>query len=156
MDPLKKYSDQEIFHILKELEFFDIISSNNKYITKKELIKKYLNFKIKESGINISLGKKQLLCFARAILKNAKIIVLDEATAALDQKTEDIIQKSIDNYFKNSTVFSIAHRIKCVLDFDRIMVFDEGKLKEFDEPKKLLSQKDSLFSELYNKEMIDE
>ena len=156
VDPLKKYSDQEIFHILKELEFFDIISSNNKYITKKELIKKYLNFKIKESGINISLGKKQLLCFARAILKNAKIIVLDEATAALDQKTEDIIQKSIDNYFKNSTVFSIAHRIKCVLDFDRIMVFDEGKLKEFDEPKKLLSQKDSLFSELYNKEMIDE
>ena len=155
VDPLKKYNDEEIFNILKELEFFDIIK-NNKCEDKNELINKYLSFKIKESGINVSLGKKQLLCFARAILKNSKIIVLDEATAALDQKTEDIIQKAIDTYFKNCTVFSIAHRIECVLDFDRIMVFDEGELKEFDNPKKLLSQKNSLFSQLYNKEMNEE
>ena len=115
-------------------------------------MKECLNYKIKADGGNISLGKKQLLCFARAVLKNSKIIVMDEATACLDQKTQAIILKAIDKYFKNSTLLSIAHRIETVLNFDRIMVFDEGRLKEFDKPSELLKQKNSIFFKLYYEE----
>jgi ABC-type multidrug transport system fused ATPase/permease subunit len=148
VDPLNQYSDQEIFQILDELEFFDSINIRNKiYINKynNDYIKQCLNYKIKENGNNISLGNKQLLCFARAVLKNSKIIIMDEATATLDQKTQSIILKAINKYFKNNTLFSIAHRIESVLNFDRIMVFDEGKLKEFDKPSELLKQKNSIF-----------
>ena len=155
VDPLKEYSDKEIFDILEELEFFDSINIRNKiFINKydKYCINLCLNYKIKENGGNISLGNKQLLCFARAVLKNSKIIIMDEATASLDQKTQSIILKAIDKYFKNSTIFSIAHRIESVLKFDRIMVFDEGKLKEFDKPTELLKQKNSLFFKLYYEE----
>ena len=155
VDPLKQYSDLEIFNILEELEFFDSINIRNKiYINKynKDYIQLCLNYKIKENGTNISLGNKQLLCFARAVLKNSKIIIMDEATASLDQKTQSIILKSIEKYFKNSTLFSIAHRIESVLNFDRIMVFDEGKLKEFDKPNELLKQKNSIFYKLYYEE----
>ena len=155
VDPLKQYSDLEIFNILEELEFFDSINIRNKiYINKynKDYIKLCLNYKIKENGTNISLGNKQLLCFARAVLKNSKIIIMDEATSSLDQKTQSIILKSIEKYFKNSTLFSIAHRIESVLNFDRIMVFDEGKLKEFDKPNELLKQKNSIFYKLYYEE----
>ena len=155
VDPLKQYSDKEIFDILEELEFFDFINIRKKiYINKynKDYMKLCLNYKIKENGGNISLGNKQLLCFARAVLKNSKIIIMDEATASLDQKTQGIILKAIDKYFKNSTLFSIAHRIESVLNFDRIMVFDEGKLKEFDKPEELLKQKNSIFFKLYYEE----
>ena len=155
VDPLNQYSDQEIFQILDELEFFDSINIRNKiYINKynNDYIKLCLNYKIKENGNNISLGNKQLLCFARAVLKNSKIIIMDEATATLDQKTQSIILKAINKYFKNNTLFSIAHRIESVLNFDRIMVFDEGKLKEFDKPSELLKQKNSIFYKLYYEE----
>ena len=155
VDPLKEYSDKEIFNILEELEFFDSqIFKNKLYINNysKEFMKQCLNYKIKENGGNISLGKKQLLCFARAVLKNSKIIIMDEATSSLDQKTQSIILKAIDKYFQNSTLFSIAHRIESVLNFDRIMVFDEGKLKEFDKPSELLKQKNSIFFKLYYEE----
>ena len=90
VDPLNQYSDQEIFQILDELEFFDSINIRNKiYINKynNDYIKLCLNYKIKENGNNISLGNKQLLCFARAVLKNSKIIIMDEAIATLDHKT---------------------------------------------------------------------
>ena len=124
----------------------DINRYNNDYM------KLCLNDKIRENGNNISLGNKQLLCFARAVLKNSKIIIMDEATATLDQKTQSIILKAINKYFKNNTLFSIAHRIESVLNFDRIMVFDEGKLKEFDKPSELLKQKNSIFYKLYYEE----
>ena len=108
VDPLKQYSDNEIFLILEELEFFDSLNIRNKvYINKynKDYVKYCLNYKIKENGSNISLGNKQLLCFARAVLKNSKIIIMDEATASLDQKTQSIILKAIDKYFKKKYTF---------------------------------------------------
>ena len=155
VDPLKEFTDIEIFNILDELEFFDSINIRKKiYMNKynKDYIQLCLDYRIKENGSNISLGNKQLLCFARAVLKNSKIIIMDEATASLDQKAQSIILKAIEKYFKKSTLFSIAHRIESVLNFDRIMVFDEGKLKEFDKPTELLKQKDSIFFKLYYEE----
>ena len=155
VDPLKEYTNNEIFDILEELEFFDYLDIKNKiYLNNnpKNYIKQCLNYKIKENGENISLGKKQLLCFARAVLKKSKIVIMDEATATLDQKTQSIILKALEKYFKNCTVFSIAHRIESVLNFDKIMVFDKGELKEFDKPSQLLKQKNSLFFKLYYEE----
>ena len=155
VDPLKEFTDIEIFNILDELEFFDSINIRKKiYMNKynKDYIQLCLDYRIKENGSNISLGNKQLLCFARAVLKNSKIIIMDEATASLDQRAQSIILKAIEKYFKKSTLFSIAHRIESVLNFDRIMVFDEGKLKEFDKPTELLKQKDSIFFKLYYEE----
>ena len=154
VDPLKEYSDKQIFDILEELEFFDLIKIKNKiYLNNNnDYVKRCLNYKLKDNGNNISLGNKQLLCFARAVLKNSKIIVMDEATASLDQKTQAIILKIMDKYFSKSTIFSIAHRIETVLNFDRIMVFDQGRLKEFDKPSELLKQKSSIFFKLYYEE----
>jgi ABC-type multidrug transport system fused ATPase/permease subunit len=155
VDPLIEFTNKEIFDILEELEFFDYLDIKNKLYfnnNPKNYMKQCLNYKIKEKGENISLGKKQLLCFARAVLKKSKIIIMDEATATLDQKTQSIILKALEKYFKNCTVFSIAHRIESVMNFDRIMVFDQGELKEFDKPGQLIKNKNSLFFKLYYEE----
>ena len=155
VDPLKEFTNKEIFDILEELEFFEFLDLKNKiYLNNNPriYIKQCLNYKIKDNGENISLGKKQLLCFARAVLKKSKIIIMDEATATLDQKTQSIILKTLDKYFKNCTVLSIAHRIESVMNFDRIMVFDQGELKEFDKPGELIKKKNSLFFKLYYEE----
>ena len=155
VDPLKEYSNSEIFDILEELEFFDFLDIKSKlYLNNnpKIYIKQCLNYKIKENGENISLGKKQLLCFARAVLKKSKIVIMDEATSTLDLKTQSIMLKALDKYFKDSTVLSIAHRIESVMNFDRIMVFDQGELKEFDKPSQLIKKKNSLFFKLYYEE----
>ena len=149
IDPLNQYTDVEICNILKELDFFDFIS-DNEYNNKKS---KLLNFKVTEFGNNLSLGKKQLLCFVRAILKKSKIIFLDEATASLDQKTEDTIQKAIDKYFKNCTVLTIAHRVQTVKKCDRVIVMDKGTIVEFDKPEILLKNQNSLFASLYYKNL---
>ena len=112
-----------------------------------------LMYKIKEFGNNLSLGEKQLICFARAILKRSKIIFLDEATASLDQRTEDIIQKSIDKHFKECTVLTIAHRVQTVKSCDKIIVMDKGKVAEFDSPTNLLKNPKGIFTTLYYKNM---
>ena len=155
VDPLKEYSNSEIFDILEELEFFDFLDIKSKlYLNNnpKIYIKQCLNYKIKENGENISLGKKQLLCFARAVLKKSKIVIMDEATSTLDLKTQSIMLKALEKYFKDCTVLSIAHRIESVMNFDRIMVFDQGELKEFDKPSQLIKKKNSLFFKLYYEE----
>ena len=155
VDPLKEFSNSEIFDILEELEFFDFLDIKSKlYLNNnpKIYIKQCLNYKIKENGENISLGKKQLLCFARAVLKKSKIVIMDEATSTLDLKTQSIMLKALEKYFKDCTVLSIAHRIESVMNFDRIMVFDQGELKEFDKPSQLIKKKNSLFFKLYYEE----
>ena len=101
---------------------------------------------ITEDGGNISIGERQLICITRAILRKSKIVVMDEATASIDVNTENIIQKAIKNLLFDSTILTIAHRIKTVLNSDRILVLEQGEVKEFDSPKTLLQNKNSLFS----------
>ena len=101
-------------------------------------------------GGNISIGERQLICITRAILRKSKIIVMDEATASIDVNTENIIQKAIKNILNDSTILTIAHRIKTVLNSDRILVLDNGEIKEFDTPKNLLENKNSMFYDFYN------
>lgn len=100
-----------------------------------------LNSRISEGGLNLSQGQRQLLCLARAIVSRPKIMVLDEATSAVDMGTDALIQRSIREEFADSTLLVIAHRLSTIADFDRILVMSDGKVLEYDEPKKLLVAK---------------
>ena len=100
---------------------------------------------VSEGGENFSTGEKQLLCMARAILKRSKVLVMDEATASVDYATDELIGKTIRQEFANSTILTIAHRLRTVIDYDRVMLLEQGRIIEYDSPKKLLSDPDSKF-----------
>ncbi len=113
-----------------------------------------LNMKITQNGLNLSVGERQLICIARAILRKSKIVVMDEATSSIDSKTEGLIQKAISNSLKNSTVITIAHRIKTILNYDRILVLSHGEIIEYDTPMNLIKNTSTYFYELYSKSNI--
>jgi ABC-type multidrug transport system fused ATPase/permease subunit len=99
-----------------------------------------LSSPISESGGNLSQGQRQLLCLARAIVARPKIMVLDEATSAVDMTTDALIQRSIREEFTDSTLIVIAHRLSTIADFDRILVLSDGQVAEFGTPKELWEQ----------------
>ena len=141
IDPTNCYTDKEIIDILSEVgldEFF---------------VNKNLDYEIEDNGINISIGEKQLICIARALLKKTKIILMDEATANIDYKTESFLQNSINQGMKDSTVITIAHRIKTIINYDKILVLNNGEIVELDSPKNLLIKK-GLFYQLYKESLL--
>ena len=91
-----------------------------------------------EAGSNLSSGQRQLLCMARALLRKAKVLVLDEATSNVDTASDALIQETVRAAFADCTVLTIAHRLHSILDSDRLLVLEDGKVKEFDTPEKLL------------------
>jgi ABC-type multidrug transport system fused ATPase/permease subunit len=115
-----------------------------------------MNFKIDSGGGNLSAGEKALICICRAILRRSKIIILDEATAAIDLKTEQFIEKLMTKAFKDSNMIVIAHRLQTIINSDKILVMGEGKKKEFGAPQKLLKNPKSHFSKLANKMQAEE
>ncbi|XP_078099629.1 ATP-binding cassette sub-family C member 4 isoform X2 [Sander vitreus] len=98
-----------------------------------------------ESGSNFSVGQRQLVCLARAILRKNRILVIDEATANVDPRTDELIQKTIRDKFRECTVLTIAHRLNTIIDSDRILVLDAGKIHAYDEPYTLLQDPDGIF-----------
>ncbi|KAJ2612465.1 hypothetical protein H4S08_002685 [Coemansia sp. RSA 1365] len=105
-----------------------------------------LDAEIREGGQNLSLGQRQLVALARALVRRSRLIVMDEATASVDFDTDDRIQRTIRGpEFANSTLFCIAHRLRTVIDYDRILVLDKGKVAEFDTPHALLQLSDGIF-----------
>ena len=104
-----------------------------------------LQHEVAEGGENLSVGQRQLICLARALLRKTKILILDEATAAVDLETDDLIQATIREEFKHCTVLTIAHRLNTILDYDRIMVLDKGNIAEFESPDSLLADSSSIF-----------
>ncbi|BFZ12259.1 hypothetical protein BsWGS_15298 [Bradybaena similaris] len=98
-----------------------------------------------QRGKEFSVGQRQLLCLARAMLTKAKIICIDEATASVDLETDSLIQNTIRQEFKDSTVFTIAHRVNTVLDSQRVLIMRDGMVAEFDDPDKLLRDPSSMF-----------
>ena len=141
MDPLGKYNDQSMIDSLKTIGMDYILEENG------------LNFMVKENGDNLSAGERQLICFARAMIRKSKIIIMDEATSSIDYDTEQLIQKAILNTLKDSTVITIAHRIKTILNYDRILVFDQGNLIEQGSPKELIKIKGHFFN-LFSHSMV--
>ena len=144
IDPINSYTDREIREVMQKIGFDYIISLN----------KEGLDQKISENGSNLSIGEKQLICITRAILRKSKIIVLDEATASIDYKTEEIIQKALNEILNSSTKISIAHRIKTVMNADKILVLENGEIIEFDTPNNLLNNKKSYFYDFYSKSLL--
>ncbi|CAI5445240.1 unnamed protein product [Caenorhabditis angaria] len=140
LDPFNVFSDQKIWECLE-------ICQLSEFATADEL--KLMRF-ISEGGKNMSQGERQLVCLARAILRGAKIVILDEATASVDSLTDSIVQQAVRNYFPDSTKISIAHRLDTIADSDRIVVLDQGHVAEFDTPQNLLKNPASLYSQLIN------
>ena len=115
----------------------------------KKLDEKGLDYIIEGDGSNLSLGERQIISFERTIIGKKNIIILDEATAAVDLKTEKKIQEMIDKTFKNKTMFIIAHRIQTVMKCDKILVLDLGKVKEFGTIEELLKKPNGQFKSIY-------
>ncbi|VDM53213.1 unnamed protein product [Angiostrongylus costaricensis] len=138
LDPFQRNNDDEIWRSLELSHLKDFVSG----------LQGGLDYSINEGGENISVGQRQLVCLARAILRNTRMLVLDEATAAVDVETDALIQETIREYFRNCTVFTIAHRLNTIMDYDRVMVLKDGRIIEFDSPKALLCNRNSTFARM--------
>jgi ABC-type multidrug transport system fused ATPase/permease subunit len=103
---------------------------------------------VDEGGRNFSVGERQLLCLARAVLSKPKVLVLDEATASVDAETDVFIQNMIRSRFQGTTLLTIAHRLNTIMDYDAILVMDNGIVAEFGSPNELLKKEEGLFSAL--------
>ncbi|XP_015722690.1 canalicular multispecific organic anion transporter 1 isoform X2 [Coturnix japonica] len=135
LDPFDQYTDEEVWKALE-------LAHLKAYVQE---LPERLQHIVSEGGENLSVGQRQLVCLARALLRKAKILILDEATAAVDLETDHLIQTTIRSAFANCTVLTIAHRLHTIMDSNRVMVMHAGKIVEFDSPEKLL-QKQSVFS----------
>ncbi|KAL6450086.1 BPT1 Bile pigment transporter 1 [Candida maltosa Xu316] len=147
LDPFDYYTDAEIWRALELAHLKDHVSKlpNEEGAEDNKLLNR-----VYEGGSNFSSGQRQLMSLARVLLKmnESKILVLDEATAAVDVQTDKIIQETIRTQFKDKTIITIAHRLETVMDSDKIVSLDRGELKEFDTPTNLLSRKDGIFYSL--------
>ncbi|KAF8985597.1 hypothetical protein BGZ46_003292 [Entomortierella lignicola] len=138
LDPLNTKSDQELWQALEDSYLKD-------YVTQMD---GGLDAIVLEQGDNFSVGQRQLICLARALLRKTSLLILDEATAAIDLETDALVQAIIRRKFNDCTILTIAHRINTVMDSDRIMVLDQGRVVEFDSPSNLLADPTSVFYSL--------
>ncbi|KAF1331594.1 Atp-binding protein, partial [Globisporangium splendens] len=138
MDPFNEYSDADIWSVLEKVEMKEQIGA----------LENQLSYELSENGENFSVGERQMLCMARALLVQSRIVIMDEATASIDHATESKLQTMIARELNNATVLTIAHRLTTVLDSDRIMVLSDGNVVEFDTPQNLVKNPHGVFYEL--------
>ncbi|XP_070068961.1 probable multidrug resistance-associated protein lethal(2)03659 isoform X2 [Drosophila takahashii] len=133
LDPFDEHSDEKLWSCLEEVNLKDLVAD----------LPSGLQSKINEGGTNFSVGQRQLVCLARAILRDNRILVMDEATANVDPQTDGLIQNTIRRKFRECTVLTIAHRLHTIMDSDKVMVMDAGRVVEFGTPHELLTVADS-------------
>ncbi|KAG0368491.1 hypothetical protein BGX24_002797 [Mortierella sp. AD032] len=139
LDPFQEHSDADLWEALERAHLKDHIQT----------LQGGLSYEVASNGENFSVGQRSLICLGRALLRKTKILVLDEATSAVDIETDELIQNTIREEFKDRTLLTIAHRIKTVMNSDKILVLEQGRVVEFGSPQMLLSRKDeSLFYRL--------
>lgn len=148
LDPTDSFTDDQIWRALGLSHLKDHVLKMFEEKDSDLEISSPLDVPVSEGGSNLSVGQRQLICLARALLVPSHILVLDEATAAVDVETDNILQKTIRAEFKDRTIMTIAHRLNTILDSDRIIVLEKGQIKEFDTPAELLKRQDSLFYSL--------
>ncbi|XP_042903750.2 ATP-binding cassette sub-family C member 10 [Parasteatoda tepidariorum] len=140
LDPCYLKCDSQIWKALQDCHVKDKIQSLGG-----------LDVEVEEQGQNFSVGERQLLCLARALLRKAKILCMDEATANVDYETDSLIRHTVRLALQRSTVLIVAHRMKTVLDCDKIIVMREGEIIEMDAPSVLLADSKSEFHRMvYN------
>ncbi|KAF9969099.1 Canalicular multispecific organic anion transporter 2, partial [Actinomortierella ambigua] len=138
LDPFSELEDVDLWQALERAHLKTYVSS----------LGQGLLYEVAPNGENFSVGQRQLICLARALLCKTKVLVLDEATSSVDMQTDELIQRTIRTEFYDRTILTIAHRIKSVMDYDMILVLDRGQVKEYASPKELLQRKESLFYSL--------
>lgn len=136
LDPFSEHTDADLWESLERAHLKDVVRRNALGLAAE----------VSEGGENFSVGQRQLLSLARALLRRSKILVLDEATAAVDVGTDALIQKTIREEFKSCTMLIIAHRLNTIIDSDRIMVLDAGRVVEMDTPQRLITKENSMFA----------
>ncbi|ODM86916.1 Multidrug resistance-associated protein 4, partial [Orchesella cincta] len=134
LDPFNEFPDEDLWKVIEEVELKSAVPA--------------LDYLVADAGSNFSLGQRQLVCLARAILRNNKIIVMDEATANVDPQTDNLIQKTIRTKFANCSIITVAHRLHSVIDTDRILVLDNGFVKEYDHPHILLQNPNGILTSM--------
>uniref|UniRef100_A0A8B9YFV9 Multidrug resistance-associated protein 4 n=1 Tax=Bos mutus grunniens TaxID=30521 RepID=A0A8B9YFV9_BOSMU len=134
LDPFKEHKEEDLWNALEEVQLKETIQG----------LPGKMDTELAESGSNLSVGQRQLLCLARAILRKSRILIMDEATSNVDPRTDELIQKIIHGTLVQCTVLTITNRLSSVVDSNRIMVLDSGKLEEYDKPHILMHNKNSL------------
>uniref|UniRef100_A0A4Y0ASP1 ABC-type glutathione-S-conjugate transporter n=1 Tax=Anopheles funestus TaxID=62324 RepID=A0A4Y0ASP1_ANOFN len=135
LDPFNAHSDDDIWKALEHAHLKAFVKG----------LTAGINHEVTEGGENLSVGQRQLICLARALLRKTKVLILDEATAAVDLETDDLIQRTIRTEFKDCTVLTIAHRLNTIMDSDKVIVLDKGQIVEFAPPTELLQSKNTAF-----------
>ncbi|KAI6199337.1 Multidrug resistance-associated protein 1 [Aphelenchoides besseyi] len=135
LDPFEEHNDTELWNALRKAHLSDYVENLNGK----------LNADIAEGGTNLSVGQRQLVCLARALLRTTSILILDEATAAVDLQTDALIQETIRKNFADATIVTIAHRLHTIMDYQKVLVMENGEVREFDTIKKLISDDTSTF-----------
>ncbi|KAM8843081.1 LOW QUALITY PROTEIN: ATP-binding cassette sub-family C member 10 [Synchiropus picturatus] len=137
LDPCSRHEDQQLQDVLEQCHLSAVVQRMGG-----------LDVQVGDRGRLFSVGQRQLLCLARALLTQAKILCIDEATASVDQETDKLLQRTIRETFQDKTVLTIAHRINTIMDCDRVLVMHAGKVLEFDSPSALCQSHDSHFQRL--------
>uniref|UniRef100_A0A8C7R1C3 Cystic fibrosis transmembrane conductance regulator n=1 Tax=Oncorhynchus mykiss TaxID=8022 RepID=A0A8C7R1C3_ONCMY len=135
LDPFSQHTDEDLWNALQEVQLKSVV----------EELPNKMETVLAESGSNFSVGQRQLVCLARAVLRKNRILIIDEATANVDPRTDELIQKTIRDKFRECTVLTIAHRLNTIIDSDRILVLDAGQIHAYDEPHTLLQNHDGIF-----------
>ncbi|XP_061771734.1 ATP-binding cassette sub-family C member 10 [Nerophis ophidion] len=137
LDPCQQHQDQQLLEVLDQCHLGSLVHTMGG-----------LDAKVEDRGRSFSVGQRQLLCLSRALLTQAKVLCVDEATASVDQKTDKLLQKTIRERFRDKTVMTIAHRLNTIMDSERVLVMHAGKVVDFDTPAALCQKDDSVFGQL--------